>query len=504
MQKKATRAWQALAIKNKIMLFIAGTLLIILLSCVLDAWVIRFSMVDFSRILQVNSRNSNLVRALEREIETFSSYVQNPDEDKKTEMENAIWTTQETVQSLPMDYQASGPQLYAKTWAVKNSFEVYQGRRDHILSASEEDPAYIRDLYEVYDMQSYLLEYANDLMIGSMEAGNVTYRAKYFWMIGIPLIALALIAVAFFAVLQLAGMMKHAIIHPVGELADASRKIAANEFYIDDVQVDNQDELGELVAAFNKMKKAMGEYVQAQEENRRAQEKLHEKEVERLEMERRLESAKMKIVMNQIDPHFLFNTLNVIGGMANLEEAQITEKMIKALSDLFRYNLKNDQPAVHLERELKVVEDYMYLQHMRFGARISYKVDCRADAKSILVPSFMFQPLVENSIIHGLSPKVEGGKIRIRIWQRDDRLTITVADNGVGMSAEVRQRLQEQLERKDGKEEGIGFANVAKRVRSMYPESAVDLFSVPGRGTVIRICIPQKRSAADVSSTDRG
>ncbi len=493
MRKKIARAWQALAIRNKIALFISGTLLIILLSCILDVLVIRFSMVDFSRILQVNSRNSNLVQNLEREIESFASFVRNPDTEKKAEMEDAIAQTRASVQNLPMDYLAAGPELYAKTWAIKNSHGVYETRRDGILRMGEEDPAYISSLYEVYDMQKYLLEYANDLMIGSMEAGNRTYHAKYFWMIGIPLVAIALILLDFLMVLELAGMMNHAITHPVLELADASRKIAANDFYIEDVKVDNQDELGELVAAFNKMKEAMGRYVQAQEENREAQEKLHEKEVERLEMERRLESAKVKIMMNQIDPHFLFNTLNVISGMADLEEADITEKMIRALSDLFRYNLKNDQPAVPLERELKVVEDYMYLQHMRFGARISYKVDCRVDAKAVLVPSFLFQPLVENSIIHGLSPKVEGGRILIRAWQRGNRLTITVADNGVGMDSAVRERLLAQLS-EDGGEEGIGFSNVAKRVLAMYPDGAVDLFSRPGRGTVIRICMIRREA----------
>lgn len=239
------------------------------------------------------------------------------------------------------------------------------------------------------------------------------------------------------------------------------------------------------------MKYATGQYIQTLEEKRIALDKLYEKEVERLEMEKRLETAKMELLQGQINPHFLFNTLNVIGGMANLEEAEITEKMIKTLSDLFRYTLKNDQPVVPLTRELKVIEDYMYLQHMRFGARISYKISCEVDAEKIMVPTFTFQPLVENAIIHGLSPKVEGGKIKIRIWERKGIRTMMVADNGIGMPEATLCKLREEISKNEGRDMGIGFANVSRRMKAMYPEAKIEIFSKEHRGTVIKIQIEE-------------
>lgn len=138
----------------------------------------------------------------------------------------------------------------------------------------------------------------------------------------------------------MAALMKETIMAPIFKLVHASQKIAANDFFIRDVEVDNKDELGELVRAFNKMKYATGEYIQALEEKRKTLDLLHEEELEKLETEKRLEMTKLELLKSQINPHFLFNTLNVIGGMASLEEAETTEKMIRALSALFRYNLK--------------------------------------------------------------------------------------------------------------------------------------------------------------------
>lgn len=116
----------------------------------------------------------------------------------------------------------------------------------------------------------------------------------------------------------------------------------------------NEDELGELVHAFNKMKYATGEYIMALEEKRKTLDLLHEEELEKLETEKRLEMIKLELLKSQINPHFLFNTLNVISGMARLEEAQTTEKMILALSSLFRYNLKTPEQFVLLAKELNV------------------------------------------------------------------------------------------------------------------------------------------------------
>lgn len=223
---------------------------------------------------------------------------------------------------------------------------------------------------------------------------------------------------------------------------------------------------------------------------RDALDKLHEEEVRRLEMEKRLEAMKVEALKNQINPHFLFNTLNVIAGMAMLENAETTEKMIKSLSGLFRYNLQNSEMEATLTQELKVVHDYMYIQQMRFGDRVKCHVDCRVDEKYVRIPRFTFQPLVENAIIHGLSPKEEGGEIYIRIQEVCGKLIITICDTGVGMDAKTLKNLKEGLKRDEYSHSNIGLCNVWNRLKLTYPDSGFQIRSKQQVGTVVRISIP--------------
>jgi len=224
------------------------------------------------------------------------------------------------------------------------------------------------------------------------------------------------------------------------------------------------------------------------EENRETLGRLHDEEVQRLEAERRLETMQLEALKNQINPHFLFNTLNVIGGMAMLENAETTNQMIKALSSLFRYNLQSADTETSLMRELKIVHDYMYIQQMRFGDRISYEIECLVDEEQTKVPTLTFQPLVENAVIHGLSRKEEGGMVYIRIWEEDSDLKISVKDTGVGMEPEALDAVKARLNEEYGYS-NIGIGNVYRRVKLAYPNSSMDISSMENKGTTIEITI---------------
>ena len=255
---------------------------------------------------------------------------------------------------------------------------------------------------------------------------------------------------------------------------------------------ENPDEIGDLIHAFNKMKFATSEYITALEERRETLELLHAEELQKISMENQLERTKFEVLRNQMNPHFLFNTLNVISGMANLEGADVTEKMIKALGSLFRYNLRNEETEIQIEQEIKVLEDYLYLQKMRFGARISWKIDYSPEISTYLVPTFMFQPFVENAIVHGISPKIEGGEISVSIEKKEERLHITVQDTGVGMTAEELSALREKLTDTNLSRRGIGMGNINKRLQLMYEDSSLTIDSEKDGGTIIRVDIPAR------------
>lgn len=496
MRQRLKRLWQSLKIKQKIRFFTSIVLLIILLSIFLALWVAKYSLLDFSIILNSNSKVSDFVQCIESEADYFETYVKTGKEDVYVQLERSIVATGKTVAQLPFDYEKIGEKRYAKTWSILNMYQVYCEKREYVLDAEDKSREYIAALYEVYDMQDYLQSYAKQLMRDTLEDGVSVYTGKVRMIIVIPVLLMIFELLFFLCIRKLSELMNSSIVSPVMELAEASRKIAENDFFVEDIQVQSDDELGELVLAFNKMKYATGEYILALEERRKALDLYHAEELEKIEMAARLDAMELALLKSQINPHFLFNTLNVIGGMANLEGAQTTEAMIQSLSFLFRYNLKTPEEKVTLERELKVIQDYMFIQEMRFGGRITYEIDCKTDAETVLVPTYTFQPLVENAIIHGLAAKEEGGHIVIRIRERGGRICIMVADSGIGMEPEALQRIRKGLrEDETGRtgQIGIGLFNIYRRIHTMYDNGRMLIHSKQGIGTIVNIYITDER-----------
>ena len=482
--------WQAYTIKKKIMTFTAVVFLIILLSILFNILIVKYSMVDFNNILNENYKCNHFVHSIEKETELFRKYTKNPEEETKLLLEKAMEDTNEAVYNLTFEYRQLGELRYAYTWAVRSSYEIYVKNRDLFLNCLENQDNYIEKLYEIYDMQSYLEKYGNALMDETIAASSTVYREKVSTLIILPGIVLFFGILLMVCMAGVAKAMNRAIVVPVMKLMDTSKKIAANEFLIEDIEVENKDELGELVQAFNKMKYATREYIVAMEEKRATLDMLHNEEVQRLEAERRSETMRLEALKNQINPHFLFNTLNVIGGMAMLENAETTGQMIKALSSLFRYNLQSSETETSLARELNILRDYMYIQKMRFGDRIDYEIECLVDEEKTMVPTFILQPLAENAVIHGLAHKEEGGKIDICIRESEEKLIICVKDTGVGINKENLKAIKEKLE-EDYSFSNIGLGNIYRRIKLAYPGSSMDIQSIENRGTLIEIVIPK-------------
>ncbi|MCI9372889.1 MAG: histidine kinase [Lachnospiraceae bacterium] len=464
--------------------------LMIFLSVIFNIWVAKFSLFDFREILEENARSEEAVNALAAESKAFEQYMRGYAGISDEELAEVMLRTEKAIDSLSFDYRLIDDERYAQTWSIYNSYEVYQEARDEILELRRSGREDIGLLYEVYEMQEYLQQYAKNLLIETLDAGNILYQIRIPNIMRVPFVIILVGLLLFGIMLKLVEILNRDIVLPVLQLVKASKRIAANDFHVEDVEVENKDEIGELAGAFNKMKYATREYILILEEKRKTLDLLHKEELERLEMEKQLEAMQLDLLKSQINPHFLFNTLNVIGGMANLESAETTEKMIMSLSSLFRYNLKTSEREVILDWELTVVQDYIYLQQMRFGSRIRFSIDCPADRKRAVVPAFTFQPLVENAVIHGLSSKEEGGRVLIRVWKEAERLYITVMDTGVGMTEAELAQLKARLHAKDDKRRGIGIGNIYRRIYAMYENGQMDIYSKKNVGTIVRIIIP--------------
>jgi sensor histidine kinase YesM len=500
---KLYKKWISLSIRKRNGVFTGIVFFIISLSIIFGFWVVNFYLNDFRDILDDNAKSSDFMDCIEEESRTFEAFMKHSSEENQKAMQQSFENTEKAVIELPFRYKSMSVQRYAKTWSIRNSYENYIQKRDSILRMSEENNGYIKELYKVYEIQAYLQDYARILMINTLEDGKEVYINKVQSIKQLPVLIIVTGLLLISVMISLSNEMNKTMISPIMKLVKKSKEIAANNFFTEDVRVDNQDEIGELVKAFNKMKYATGQYITTLEEKREMMDLLHKEELEKIEAEKNLESANLELLKSQINPHFLFNTLNVIGGMANLEDANTTEKMIRALSTIFRYNLKNQENEVVLSKEIQVVQDYLYLQKMRFGNRINFYIKSNIDMDTVIVPTFTFQPLVENAIIHGISKKEEGGKIGIYIKMKDHNLIVSIVDTGVGMTKLELEHLKSEFKKGQTAKLGIGLGNVYKRVHGMYDKGEVLVLSKKNAGTIVKLIIPQKKQeVSDVSRTN--
>jgi len=200
--------------------------------------------------------------------------------------------------------------------------------------------------------------------------------------------------------------------------------------------------------------------------------------------------ARMDALSSQINPHFLFNTLNTVSALIRFDPDSARGVVLK-LSNILRRLLRKHETFVPLREELVFIDDYLDIEVARFGRdNLDIVKDLDEETLESFVPSMLLQPIVENCLKHGLAPKLEGGKIQLRSLNRDGRLLLEIEDNGVGISEEKMPHVYV---------EGIGLSNVRERLRVLYgADFNLDIQSTPGAGTVIRIDIPQVAATMQV------
>jgi two-component system LytT family sensor kinase len=209
----------------------------------------------------------------------------------------------------------------------------------------------------------------------------------------------------------------------------------------------------------------------------------NEKKLEQQQM--RLNEARLAALSNQINPHFLFNTLNSVAALIRLDPEQ-ARQVVHRLSKILRRLLRQQENLITLREELSFIDDYLSIEMVRFGDKLRFVKEIDPPTLEMLVPSMLLQPLVENSIRHGLSSKVDGGTIRVRSRMAGHRLQVLVEDDGVGIPEAKLATLFEQ---------GIGVNNVNQRLKVLFgAEYKMWIDSRLGEGTSTGIELPEQAS----------
>ena len=210
-----------------------------------------------------------------------------------------------------------------------------------------------------------------------------------------------------------------------------------------------------------------------------------------------LNDTKYKALQTQVNPHFLYNTLDTMSAIAMINGCEIVSTLCHALSDLFRYSLRMDEPLAPISEELKHLKNYMYVMNVRMNNSVELSIDIPADMMKTCVPRLSLQPLVENAISHGLKNKRGDKRIAIRAWRTQDEILLAIEDNGVGMSEEMLERVH-AIDPEQALSSGtsIGLLNIAARLKLLFGRTyGLEVESDAQTGTKVTLHIPSDQEA---------
>lgn len=243
------------------------------------------------------------------------------------------------------------------------------------------------------------------------------------------------------------------------------------------IPVKSEDEIGIISHAFNEMCEKLNIYV----------EQVYAAEIQR-------KNAELNALQTQIDPHFLYNTLDSIRTKALTEHAGDTAEMIVLLGDLFRWNSRTKEKFILLEMELEYIETYLKLQKYRYDGQMEVDIHVEDACLDDIVPKLILQPLIENVIKHAFVERTGKGIIGITVKEKQNtRLEITVFDNGIGIKEEKLHEMNEQLNQQINQDDfnSIGLQNVQARIRLLYGDSyGLKINSIDGMGTAVKLTLP--------------
>lgn len=299
--------------------------------------------------------------------------------------------------------------------------------------------------------------------------------------------------------LMLIYWLIHQMVQPLTALSESSIQVAGGNLDVPLLPVVYQDEVGSVTNGFNQMLVSIRQYIIRLRESLEKEASLKSRQ---LSMEAHLKEAQLNYLQAQINPHFLFNSLNAGMQLAMLEDAEKTTVFLEKMADFFRYNVHKMGEDTTLSEELETVDSYIYILNVRYAGDLTYYKEVEEGFDNIRVPSMILQPIVENAVQHGIRDCMEDGWIRLKLYREDAYLSVIVEDNGAGMTQEqIRKILNKPIDyvdpqgsfldseepRRDSK--GIAMENVIHRLQIYYDQDQLLTIESDGAGTGTKVTI---------------
>lgn len=387
--------------------------------------------------------------------------------------DNEILLTEKNIYGLSQSY-------------LELSGEIIQAKRGRNV---ERYASLYSDASELYDeIHTFIYSLNNE----QFKNNSVTYRAlveslRYTEMITVIVLLLVLVGNG-----GLIVMSTRMITEPLKLLADTADEVAKGNFAVEQLPVRQLDEVGIVTAAFNQMVRSIRTYIEQLRITMERESQLKERE---LMMQSHLKDAQLKYLQAQINPHFLFNTLNAGAQLAMMEDAAKTEQFLLNVSEFFRYNVRKNNQQVTLGEEVRLVDNYVYILNVRFAGEIHFEKEVDQSLGNVAVPGMILQPLVENAVNYGIRNIDWEGRIELTVCRKDHHISISVWDNGAGMTRErIDQVLTGSIDEEAATDHsnGVGMRNVIERLNLFFHDQAkMEIFSEGlDKGTEVVITIP--------------
>lgn len=337
---------------------------------------------------------------------------------------------------------------------------------------------------------SMLLSQMEDLNMLMLQRNAEIYAVSHSQYMSYVQLSIVFIVVFFCLILAVLYLSLNIITKPLMDISHVANRVAHMDFDVPLFNNQDDGEIGIICRAFDRMIVSIREYVDKIWEKAAQENELREKEIEMREL---YADAQLRALQNQINPHFLFNTLNTGAQLAMMEGADKTCYFMEQVADFFRYNIQQKGHVATIDEELSLVDSYVYIMKVRFGDRVEFIKKVSAEKHENLLPRMTLQPLVENCMKYGL--KEAKGIIEISIEKEIYQILIKISDNGCGFSPELREKIlkaEGSVPLKDDRTgTGTGLINVISRLRIYFHRNDVfDIVTNEQGGTTFLLRIP--------------
>ena len=349
---------------------------------------------------------------------------------------------------------------------------------------------------EYYDdadrLFSYINSYIYSLNSRQLQCNSHNYEALFTSLKYSETANLTILCMTSALVTPLVFLLTRGITDPRQRLAEAAEQVANGSLVAEVSGPVTNDEVGIVTAAFNQMVVSLKDNMEQARQRIALESAMKEKQ---LLMEAHLKDTQLKYLQSQINPHFLFNTLNACAQLAMLEGADRTYTYVQNVADFYRYNVRKKDGVATLAEEIGLVNNYIYIINVRFSGEIHFIKEIEEGVTDVPMPAMILQPLVENSINHGLRDVEWEKKIWLSVYRENNRICVSVRDNGIGISPEQTQSILNNDLNGNGLQEhttGVGLRNVIGRLRLFYNrDDVMEITSTgSGMGTEVAVFIP--------------